>query len=140
MPNAIKNVLLVDDELEHLNWLFDFLAAKGLAIKTAQDLPSALGVNPTPDLLIVDMQIPARDALTPEISKRMPLATKYPGLAVTEHFRTMGVGAHAVIAYTVHDDDELDAALSKLNCRYVLKGRPHAIKQVVQSALDPAPR
>lgn len=137
MPESNRLVLLVDDEPEHIDWLKDYLEAQGLIVVQVTDLRAALTFADIPLLVIVDMNIPAVDALTPAMEQRTPLTRKYPGLAIAEHFRNKGVGAHAVIAYTVHDDDELQASLDKLSCRYVLKGRPYAIKAVVKSAVNP---
>ena len=56
-------------------------------------------------LILVDMNIPALDGVTPALKARTPLVDTYPGLAVAIVARNNGYGAHAVIAYTVHDDD-----------------------------------
>lgn len=140
MPGVSSQVLLVDDEPEHIGWLVDYLESMDLRVEQATDLRSAFAYSGSPRLVIVDMNIPQVGALTDEITLRSPLTARYPGLAVAEHFRNRGVGAHAVIAYTVHDDDELQSSLDRLSCRYVLKGRPYAIKQVIQSALGPPAR
>lgn len=134
-------VLLVDDEPEHVQWLVEYLEARNTVVHIATSLPTALAAlaAQTFRMVIADMNIPANEALTPSVLASAPLASRYPGLAVAITARNSGLGAHAVLAYTVHDDDELDAALTKLNCRYVLKGRPRAIKQVLEKSFAPAP-
>lgn len=136
-----KVALVVDDEPEHLEFLREFLEVQGLDVRFAANLREGLDALADAEfrLLVVDMNIPERGALGDDLLKRMPLAKRYPGLAVTLDARNRGYGAHSVIAYTVHDDDAIDAELRKLSCRYVVKGRPAAMKQVILSALSPAP-
>jgi len=143
MPKGSESTvaLLVDDEPEYIGWIAEHLEAKGLLAKYAHNLPEALAVLASSEfrLIIVDMNIPANEALTPEMIARMPLAEKYPGLAVAMHCRNIGYGAHSVIAYTVHDDDLVDEEMKRINCRYVLKGRPQALKQVIEKSLESRP-
>lgn len=75
------------------------------------------------------MEIPA-----PGSSQKLldtPISMQYPGFKVADHLRNIGYSAHQIIAYTVHDDNSLDAELDKIRCRYVLKGRPNILKSVI---------
>jgi len=101
------DVLLVDDEPEFLDWVAEYLEAKGLIVRYATTLPAALAAISESKyrLILVDMNIPALDGVTPALKARTPLVDTYPGLAVAIVARNNGYGAHAVIAYTVHDDD-----------------------------------
>jgi CheY-like chemotaxis protein len=132
-----KQVLVLDDEPEYVQWIREYLEAKRLSVTFARTLREALQAIATKDyrLLLVDMNVPSDPDLPGDLRVRTPLIDKYPGLALAIQARNMGYGAHSVIAYTVHDDDAIDVELGKLNCRYVLKGRPQALKRVVDSSL-----
>jgi CheY-like chemotaxis protein len=136
-----RSVVVLDDEPEYLQWVGDFLESKGLVVIFKQRLSDGLRELSTRDhrLFIVDMNVPSVEDVSPEVVRASPLCSKYPGLAMAIEARNMGYGAHSVIAYTVHDDEALDAELTKLHARYVLKGRPDSLKRVVVSSLSPAP-
>lgn len=131
-------VLLVDDEPEYLSWVVEFLASLGLKVEFAETLPLALEAidKRTYRLILLDMNIPAGGAAS---LAKSPISTKYPGIVAAIKARSRGYGAHQVIAYTVHDDDAADAELAKLSCRYVLKGRPAALKAVVRASIKQRP-
>jgi CheY-like chemotaxis protein len=134
--------LVLDDEPEYLAWVKEYLANKGLSTVFARTLAEAMEIIAKQDfrLLLVDMNVPIDPSVEPRFQRDMPLVSKYPGLALAMEARNMGYGAHSVIAYTVHDDDAIDAALRLLNCRYVLKGRPNVLKRVIDSSLAPTPK
>ena len=146
MTSARKKVedlaLIVDDEPEFLDWVVEFVESLGLKCESATTLPDALvAVTKTRyRVVLVDMNIPAVDSLTPAMTAHTPLVSRYPGIAVAITCRNRGYGAHSVIAYTVHDDDAADRELSKLHCRYVLKGRPEVLKRVLRSSIAPRPK
>jgi len=137
-----KVVLILDDEPEYLGWVEEFLASEGLRSKVVRTLHEALAAlaHGPYRLLLVDMNVPDGGAIEPDMLKRVPLINKYPGLALAVEARSRGYGSHAVIAYTVHDDDSADQELRKLHCRYVLKGRPEVLKRVVRASLAPPRR
>jgi CheY-like chemotaxis protein len=130
-------VLVVDDEPEWLGWIEEFFQSLKLKVEFVETLPAALeAINRgSYRLVLLDMNIPLSGALA---LADTPIKQKYPGIVAAIKARTKGYGAHQVIAYTVHDDDAADAELAKLNCRYVLKGRPQVFKSVVRSSLGPA--
>jgi CheY-like chemotaxis protein len=134
--------LVVDDEPEHLEFLREFLESCSLEVRFAEHLREALDALREAEfrLIVVDMNIPDRGALAESLIASTPLAKRYPGIAVAIEARNRGYGAHSVVAYTVHDDESIDEALRKLSCRYVVKGRPAAMKQVIRSALTPPAR
>ncbi len=134
--------LIVDDEPEYLEWVREFLEANGLQAVFATNVPTAFAALEGEKkfaVVLVDMNILALGAISPDMAKKMPLVDKYPGIAVAFRARNRGYGAHEVIGYTVHDDDAADAELSKLNCRYVLKARPEALKSVLRASFAPRP-
>lgn len=140
--SASTRILIVDDEPEYVAWIEEYLEARGYSCDYAKNLPEATAALQARDyrLIIIDMNIPALEAITPALHEKTPLVDKYPGIAVAVFARNNSYGAHSVIAYTVHDDDAADRELDKMHCRYVLKGRPNVLKQVIDKSLAPPPR
>ena len=131
--------LLIDDEPEYLGWVVEYLSSVEIQSEFSTSLNEALTSIQEKNyrLMLVDMNIPAEGAAA-ALAKNA-VQQKYPGIIAAVKARSRGYGAHQVIAYTVHDDDAADAELAKLNCRYVLKGRPEALKAVIQASLRPHP-
>lgn len=136
-PVKSSKVLVVDDEPEYLGWVKEFLETQHLTVVFARTLDEAFGLLHRDEfkLLLVDMNVPPGSSIEPAMKARVPLVAKYPGLAFAVSARDLGYSAPAVVAYTVHDDDAVDRELAKVNCRYVLKGRPQVLKSVIAAAL-----
>jgi len=136
-----KTVLVIDDEPEYLRWVEEFLRSRQMKVEFKTRLSDAIQAISARDfrLFLVDMNIPSSAEVDPSIRATHPLSMKYPGLAFAIEARNMGYGAHSVIAYTVHDDEGIDAELNKLHARYVLKGWPDALKKVIDASLRPQP-
>lgn len=132
-----KVVLVLDDEPEYLTWVEEFLQTKGLRVQFSRTLAQAREALSKGEfrLLLVDMNVPPDADVPADLRATVPLVEKYPGLALAVEARNKGYGAHSVIGYTVHDDDAIDAELTSRHCRYVLKGRPQALKAVIESSL-----
>lgn len=139
--NKSKKVLILDDEPEYLEWVKEFLESRGLSVEFVRTLPEALQALGKREyrLILVDMNVPGVETVAPRVLKEFPTATKFPGIALAVMARSLGYGAHSVIAYTVHDDEAAGKELGKLHCRYVLKGRAQIFKSVVDASLNPAP-
>lgn len=134
-----RPALIVDDEPEYLGWVADFFRSIGIRAEFALTISDAVDCMSRQkyELLLIDMNIPAGAASVDEISKnRSDLVGRYPGIALAFYARNNGYREFQVIAYTVHDDDTADAELQRLNCRYVLKGRPDVLKIVVKRSLE----
>jgi CheY-like chemotaxis protein len=133
--NKQEYVLLIDDEPEYLGFLADYFESKDLLIERALNIPESLKQleNKKYKLVIIDMNIPAPGAASELLDNH--ISKKYPGYKLAEICRNHGYKRHQIIAYTVHDDDALDAELAKLGCRYVLKGRPDILKSVISKSL-----
>jgi len=131
-----NRILIIDDEPEYLGWVAEFLMAQGFELDYATNLVQAIDAvtdNKKYTLILVDMNIPAptmADLLTE------PIHQKYPGLKAAITFRNQGYWPPQIIAYTVHDDDALEAELNRFDCRYVLKGRPGILKGVIGKSLQ----
>ena len=137
-----SNALLVDDEPEYLEWVEEYLHAQKIGVVFARTIKEAFDAISSQKfaVILVDMQIPQGGVITPEMIRKTPIIQKYPGIALAIRARNLGYGAHQVIGYTVHDDDAADVELMKLNCRYVLKARPGALKSVLLKSLQQRPR
>jgi CheY-like chemotaxis protein len=134
--------LLIDDEPEYLSWVADFLLTYKLNTDTARNLSDALLAIEKREyrVILVDMEIPAIGAsgALPR-AEGNPVIQKYPGIVAAIKCRTKGYRPVQVIAYTVHDDDAAESELRKLDCPYVLKGRPGDLKNAIRQALAGAP-
>lgn len=141
MSEEIGTVLIMDDEPAHLRWIEDYFESKSLSVEYAVNLKEALEAveGKAYKLVLVDMNVPALNAIEEKIRENYPLVDKYPGLALAITLRNKGYKAHQVIGYTVHDDEDIDAVLTKIHCRYVLKGRPQVFKSVISSSLKGKP-
>ncbi|WP_306589571.1 response regulator [Geothrix sp. 21YS21S-4] len=137
IPVRTKNVLIVEDEPEHLGWVYEFLESKDLIVTTVKTLPESISIlgEKKFDLVIIDMNIPPLDAVTPKMIDRTPLIERFPGIAAAQYCRDHGYPGSAVMAYTVHDDEGAGRELEKMNCKYVLKGRPSDFKNEINKLL-----
>ncbi|MBI5875953.1 MAG: response regulator [Deltaproteobacteria bacterium] len=85
---AGKKVLIVEDNEQNMELFRDLLLSKGYAVMEAVDGEAALDKahNETPDLILMDIQLPRMDGV--EVTRRM---RNYPALNAT-----------AIIAVTAH--------------------------------------
>lgn len=139
-PYKEKTVLLIDDEPEYLDWLHDYLVAKGLEIEIAESVSEAMKFADAADyrLYLVDLNIPAGDWAIP--SNLSEVYAQYKGLNVIRYVRNQSQAGRRVVAYSAHENDEIHAAISNLYCQYVVKGRARDIKQEIESVLDHDPK
>ncbi len=132
---TISNVvLLIDDEPEYLGWVIEYIESLGLRSEVAVNLKEALANLERKGyrLVLLDLNIPAA-GVAPTLA-RTPVAQKYPGIVVAQFCRNRSYDGGQVVAYSVHDDDAADAELTKLGCRYLLKGRPAELKRLIKEA------
>ena len=127
--------LLVDDEPEYLEWLAEFIRSKGVNVELATTLLEAQEKVSLKkyDITLLDMEIPIGVKGT---QLEDPLINKYPGLSLAIELRNKGYISSSVIAYTVHDDEALEARLDKYGCYYHLKGRPNIIKKALNKIIS----
>jgi len=140
MPRSPKgkgkqpHILIVEDEPENISWVYEFLDANGIRFTTMPTLPEALNIlgKTKFDLIIIDMNIPAIDAITAKMLERSPLVERFPGIAVAQYCRDHGYSGRTVMAHTVHDDELADQELRKIDCKYLIKGRPREFKAEIK--------
>lgn len=135
VPNTL---LLMDDELFNIQWLMDYLVAKGyevLPTSSADEAVIALSEE-IYRAAILDLNVPMSSAPDVGPIKRKSVYKKYPGLYVAWHARNRGYRNRQVIIYSVHRDPEVAQEAEILGCTYILKGRPAELKREIEYVLS----
>lgn len=129
-------VFLLDDEYTNISWLVEWLNMKGCLTETAASADEALkkldgNVNKF-DYFLVDLNVPS------SVHRgTAPIYSEYPGLAVAQKIRSWGVSGTKVVIYSVHLTPQLEVEIfEKLSCKYVVKGRPRELKNVLMKDLS----
>lgn len=130
---SLHSVLLADDEPEHLEWLVDYLKAKGLAVHIATNVEEAMkaGEEAWYWAYIVDLNIPLGNWPAPSNSTFQ----SYPGLTIIQSIRSQGNNGARVIAYSAHSNSVIEAEIKRLYTDYVAKGRPQQLKDRINELL-----
>ncbi len=129
-------VFLLDDEYTNISWLVEWLIAKGCRTETAASADEALeklsGNVSNFDCFIIDLNVPS------SVHRGTgPIYTEYPGLAVAQKIRSWGIPGHKVVIYSVHLTPQLEVEIfNNLSCKYVVKGRPRELKNVLTKDLS----
>lgn len=140
-PTRSDAILLMDDELFNIQWLVDFLEAKGFDVRSTSNADEALHAISTEicRAAILDLNVPM--ASNPPTGPRTANSVylRYPGLYVAWYARNQGYRDRQVIIYTVHRDDEVAREAEMMRCTYIVKGRPRELKEEIMSvvAYDP---
>ncbi|MDF3865387.1 response regulator [Pseudomonas denitrificans (nom. rej.)] len=139
-PYKEKSVLLVDDEPEYVQWLYDYLVAKGFDVDMAESVAEALKLADATNyrLYLVDLNIPDGSWKSP--SEMPEIYAQYKGLNVIRYVRSQGNAGRRVVAYSAHENDEIHAAIKTLYCQYVVKGRAKDLKMELESVLQHDPQ
>jgi CheY-like chemotaxis protein len=135
---SIESVLLADDEPEHLEWLVDYLQAKGLAVRIAINVEEAMKASEEAwyRAYIVDLNIPWGNW---PVSIN-PVFDSYPGFAIIQAVRSQGNNGLKVIAYSAHSNTLIEAEIKSLYTDYVAKGRPQQLKDRINDLLGMNPK
>jgi len=131
-------VLLVDDEPQYLDWLFDYLSSKGYRHVTATNLNDALELleQSRYRLVICDLSIPAPDQLRQSISKQQDAYGIYPGAYAAHVARNKGHRSRQVVVYSVHESTDIQQIADRIGVQYITKGRPGQFKREVDDILE----
>ncbi|MPS94030.1 response regulator [Comamonas sp.] len=142
VPYLSDTILVIDDEPMYLEWLGDYLKAKGLKVEFAETADSGIQKSQaaTYRAYIVDLNMPASDELKSDPKNRTSLDAEYPGLIVARHIRTAGESGSRVIVYSVYISDLLYGEVRRLGCTFVQKGRPKVIKEQIEQVLSKDPK
>lgn len=134
-------VIILDDEIQNLTWMIDYLESKNFKVNTVSTANDALNLvnNEIYRALVIDLNVPI---LPPADQAAENLGTayiKYPGLFVARTARNQGYRDRQVVIYSVHRDAAVAEEAQKLGCTYILKGRPKEIKAELDAvvAFDP---
>jgi CheY-like chemotaxis protein len=138
--------LIVDDEPFYLDWLVDFIHGLKIIDKTFQtetvgtvrDALKALAANRY-RAIIVDLNIPAEAEFAEDLKIRGALYQQFPGLCVAQVARDNNHTGRQVMVYSVHDNAEVGKELQRLQCTYLLKGRPRMFKFELRQVLAHEP-
>lgn len=131
-----KEIFILDDEPEHIEWLVDYLESKKLTVTLATNAKEAVeAVNlKFYKGYILDLNIPL-GSWQPNIQKPSSVYEKYKGLYIAKYIRTQGVASQNVIAYSAHTNSEIKAEIELLYIEFVAKGRANEFKQAIKSMI-----
>jgi CheY-like chemotaxis protein len=136
-----NTVVIVDDEIHNMLWMIDYLESKGFKTITASNLNDALALieGAFYRALIIDLNIPVLDPLNAVLDKLESVYKIYPGLYVAKQARNKGYRNRQVMIYSVHKDASVASEAEKLDCTYILKGRPKEIKGEIDQVVSYSP-
>jgi CheY-like chemotaxis protein len=136
-----KAVLVADDEPEHVEWLCDYLKARGFEVTLATNVRDAVAASERQQfrLYVIDLNIPL-GGWDPSSSPTANAYTGYQGLHIIQFVRTQGNAGRRVVAYSAHYNEQIVAAIKTLYCEYVIKGRPQQLKQAIHDIIQKDPQ
>lgn len=127
--------LVVDDEHEHIEFLPDFLRAKGFHVDVASNASEALAYadNKKYRGYLIDLNIPLGDYQSARQLKS--IEEDYVGLRVIQEIRSQGNDGAKVIAYSAHENDAIKSEIDRLYCQYIVKGRVRELKEYIAALI-----
>lgn len=135
-----KQILVADDEREHVEFLLDYLKSKGFSITFVENAKEALSAceRIRYRAYFIDLNIPFGDpTLNPH---KREIHSEYPGLRIIQVIRTQGNAGARVVAYSAHYNDQIASEIErKLYCKYVVKGRVRDLKDAIDDILKADP-
>jgi len=131
-------ILVVDDEPYYLSWLFDFIESFEYSYEKATTVQEALELLEKNQyrVVIADLNIPASEQLEPVLRQKGDIYKRYPGLFVADYARNHHHTGRQVIVYSVHDSGEVRTETQRLQCTYLLKGRPRTFKEEIKDVIS----
>lgn len=137
---SVSNTILVlDDEPHLLDWLDEYLQAKGYKTRFATNIAEAIdALNASEEyrMLILDLNVPAPGEYTELLKRKGQIYEAYRGLYVAEQARTHGYRGRQVVVYSVHDIEAVRAVTDRIGVTYITKGRPRAFKSEINDILS----
>lgn len=128
--------LVVDDEHEHIEFLPDFLRAKGFQVDVASNAGEALAYADKKKYrgYLIDLNIPLGDYQSARELKL--IQGDYVGLRVIQEIRSQGSAGLQVIAYSAHENEAIKSEIERLYCQYIVKGRVRELKEYILSMIS----
>lgn len=137
-------VLVMDDEPQYLDWLFEYLISKGYDFISVTNLADAITAlqNGKYRAILADLSVPVTDDLNATLSKQGENYVKYPGLYLAHHARNRGYRGRQVVVYSVHDTPSVREVTNIIGVCYITKGRPRMLKTELDNIFnyDPTKR
>jgi CheY-like chemotaxis protein len=135
------NILVADDEPEHVDWLVDYLKAKGFQVTLATNVAEAMNAIEKTNYraYIIDLNIPL-GGWVPDPPPPSETYDIYQGLYIIRASRTQGNAGARVIAYSAHYNEQIAADIKHLYCEYIIKGRARELKTDIERLLSHDPR
>lgn len=132
-----QTILVVDDEPEHIQWLLDYIDAKGMETQLACSVGEAVALVEKNQYhgYIIDLNIPMGD-WTPTFKTPNDVYEKYKGFFVIKYVRTQGNLGQNVTAYSAHYNEQIIGEAKTLYCEYTAKGRVKEFKAEVEKLIS----
>src|SRR5262249_55572350 len=139
--NRLDSVLIIDDEPYETQWLSDYFTNRGLKVSHAVNLQQGLDILDKVRFayVVIDLSIPVSPSLQQPLTALGPEFYRFPGLMLARRARSTGHNSYQVLVYSVHDSDEVQVYTDKIQCGYVLKGRPKSLKERIEGTLRRKP-
>ncbi|WP_275272428.1 hypothetical protein [Limnobacter sp. P1] len=139
LPKALlrETILVVDDEPEHIQWLLDYIEAKGMKTQLACSVGEAVALAEKNQYrgYIIDLNIPIGN-WTPIFKNPSDIYEKYRGFFVIKYVRTQGNLGQNVMAYSAHYNEQITGEAKTLYCEYTTKGRAKEFKAEVEKLIN----
>jgi CheY-like chemotaxis protein len=134
-------IFLLDDEPHYLEWLEDYLIAKGYKTEWATNLDDAVQALAKTRfrLVMCDLSVPASPPLQQIIKEQDETYAQYPGAYAAHQARNIGHRSNQVVVYSVHDSSEIDRISKHIGVKYITKGRPAQLKSELDYILAYSP-
>jgi len=139
--NRLDSVLIVDDEPYEADWLREYFENRSFRVEHALNLQEGLDILDTTRFayVVIDLSIPVSPSLQQPLTALGPEFFRYPGLMLARRARSTGHNTYQVLVYSVHDSDEVETYTKKIQCGYILKGRPRSLKDVIEGTITRKP-
>lgn len=128
----------MDDEPHVLDWLTEYLEAKGFKIEIALNVDHAIDILDRKSfrVAIFDLNVPASPETLKKLEQKGSIYTKYRGLYAAEYARTKGHRGKQVIVYSVHDSIDIQNKCTTVDIQYLIKARPREFKRELNDILS----
>lgn len=138
MHDPNKSILIMDDEPHVLDWLIEYLEAKGFKIEKALNVDQAIDILDKKNfrVTIFDLNVPASPETLKKLELKGDIYKKYRGLYAAEYARTKGHRGKQVIVYSVHDSIEIQNKCITVDIQYLIKARPREFKRELNDILS----
>jgi len=144
MDGKSRSVLIMDDEPHVLDWLVEYLEAKGYEVNIVANVDEAIDAldHSSFRVAIFDLNVPASERVLKKLEERGSVHSKYRGLYAAEYARTKGLRGKQVVVYSVHDSTEVERKCQTIGVQYLIKARPREFKNALDDILsfDPTAR